>query len=142
MAEVPQKQLSANPKELLDEEDFRIEKGNVESSEEGFLYPREVMDILKIVFKSRKYPRPRGKQSPTFSVEEIKTIVEFLFFKPPYITLKVYKRVPQEKEMPIKRISFINHFLSDANFNAAKAARMAGYSPRSAKQIAYVIKQA
>lgn len=141
MSEVSPKQSSTNPKELLDEENLKIEKGEFYPPEESLLYPKGVMDVLRIVFKSRKYPRPRGKQSPTFSVEEIKTIVEFLFFKPPYITLKVYKRVPRKKEMPIKRISFINYFLSDANFNAAKAARMAGYSPRSAKQIAYKIKQ-
>ena len=126
---------------LLDEEDIEIERGNLDPPKDDFLYPKGVLNVLNFIFKNKKFQRPRGKQSPTFSFEEVRVIADLLFFKPPHIILKIYRRLPQDREMPIKRKLFINHFLGDAKFNAAKAARLAGYSPRSAKQIAYKIKQ-
>ncbi len=140
MAKPSQIEPEANPQQLLDEEDLKIEKGDIDPDGD-FLYPKGVINVLNIAFKNKKFQRPRGKQSPTFSFEEVKVIADLIFFKPPNIALKVYKRVPKEKDWPLKRRQFLNHFLGDAKFNAAKAARMAGYSPRSAKQIAYKIKQ-
>ncbi len=124
----------------LDSEDLKIEKGTLGPAE-GFLYPREVLDALELVFKNKRFDRPRGKKSPTFSIDEIRAIIGFILFKPKHIVLKVYERIPREKEPTIKRRLFLDYFFGDARYNGAKAARMAGYSPRSAKQIAYKIKQ-
>ena len=125
----------------LDVEDLRIEKGELDPPEENMFYPKGVLSILNMVFRNKKYDRPRGKQSPKFSKEDIWALADLLLFKSPYVVLKIYQRLPKERELPLKRRVFINHFLGDAKFNAAKAARMAGYSSRSAKQIAYKIKQ-
>src|SRR3989344_4141552 len=125
----------------MDAEDIKIEKGDLDPSEKGMFYPKGVLNVLGMVFRSKKFERPRGKESPTFSKEEIHALADLLFFRSPYVVLKVYERLPKEREMPLKRHVFLDHLLGDAKFNAAKAARMAGYSPRSAKQIAYKIKQ-
>jgi hypothetical protein len=125
----------------MDEEDLKIERGELDPVEEGYLYPKGVLTVLNLIFKKKNYERPKGKQSPKFSTEEITALADFIFFKPENIIFKVYERKPKERDMPFKRKVFINHFLGDAKFNAAKAARMAGYSPKSAKQIAYKIKQ-
>jgi hypothetical protein len=135
------KKITTPEEPLLDEEDIKIEKGVLDPPEEDLFYPKGLLNIISMVFKNKKYQRPRGKKSPTFTIEEIKAIVEFIFFKPPNIIIKVYERMPREKDWPMRRKAFLNHYLGDAKFNAAKAARMAGYSPRSAKQIAYKIKQ-
>ena len=125
----------------LDAEDIKIERGELDPPKGDFLYAKGVLNVLNLIFKNKKFQRPRGKHSPQFSFEEIRALADFLFFKSPYVILKVYKRLPQRKEPPLKRRLFINHFLGDAKFNGAKAARLSGYSPRSAKQIAYKIKQ-
>ena len=125
----------------MDAEDLKIEKGDMDPPKGKCLYPKGVLIALNLIFKNNKFPRPRGKISPQFSFEEVHALAGFLFFRSPYVVLKVYERLPKQREMPFKRRVFINHFLGDAKFNAAKAARMAGYSPRSAKQIAYKIKQ-
>jgi hypothetical protein len=121
----------------LDSEDVQIERGELDAPEENMFYPKSVLDILGVIHRKKKYARPRGKQSPKFSNEEVNAIADLLFFKPRNIVLKIYKRVPQKTELPLKRQLFLKHFLGAAMFNGAKAARMAGYSPRSAKQIAY-----
>ncbi len=127
---------------LLDEEDLKIERGEADPPDGDLLYPKGVMNVLSMIFKKKYFPRPRGKNSPTFTFEETKAIVDLILFKPPSIVLKIYKRLPnQNKDLPFRRKVFINHLLGDARFNGARAARMAGYSPRSAKQIAYKIKQ-
>ena len=74
---------------------------------------------------------------PIFNLKEITAIADLIFFKPRNIHLVVYERVPRREELTLKQKSFIGHFVGDALFNGARAARMAGYSPRSAKQIAY-----
>lgn len=126
---------------MLNEEDLLIEKGEIDPQEENIFYPRGVLNILNMVFEDDEISRPRGKESPTFSTEEIKIIADILFIKPPNIVLKVYSRVPRRKGLVPKRMAFINNYFGDAKFNGAKAARMTGYSKRSAKQIAYKIKQ-
>ncbi len=128
-------------RDVMDVDDIKIEKGDLDPPEENTFYPKGVLNILGMVFRSKKCERPRGKESPTFSKEEITALADLIFFKSPHVVLKVYERLPKQREMPIKRRMFINHFLGDAKFNGAKAARLAGYSPRSAKQIAYKIKQ-
>lgn len=125
----------------LDNEDLKIETGELDPLEGDFLYPKGVLNVLGMIFRKKTFNRPRGKQSPVFSFEEIRAIANLIFFKPENIVLKVYKRVPRQKELPLKRKVFISKFVGEARFNGAKAARMAGYSPRSAKQIAYKIKK-
>lgn len=124
----------------LDEQDLKIERGELDP-EGDFLYPKGVMNVLGLVFRNKTFDRPRGKNSPTFSFEEARAITDLILFKPPNIVLKVYERLPRKKDLPLKRRVFINKFIGEAKFNGAKAARMAGYSRRSAKQIAYKIKQ-
>ncbi len=107
-----------------------------------YLYnPKAVLSILGLILKNKKIIRPRGKKLPRFSIEEVRALMRLLLFRSPYVVLRVYERLSKEREYPFKRQKFINYFIGEANFNAAKAARMAGYSPRSAKQIAYKIKQ-
>lgn len=121
----------------MNPEDVQIEKGDLDPSENSTFYPKGVLNILNMIFKSNKFQRPRGKESPTFSKEEIQALADLLFFKSPYVVLKVYERLPKEKGLPLRRRMFISHLLGDAKGNAAKAARLAGYSPKSAKQIAH-----
>ena len=120
----------------LDSDDLKIEKGNL-NPKGDFLYPRGVLNVLDVTFRNKKFNRPRGKNSPTFSFDEVQAIAELIFYKPEYIALKIYKRIPRKDELPFKRRVFAIKLVGEANFNGAKAARMAGYSPRSAKQIAY-----
>lgn len=124
----------------LDAEDIKIEKGELEPVEEDMFYPKGVLNVLNLVFRNKKCDRPRGKQSPKFSKEEITALADFLFFRLPYVELKRRQRLPSERGMSVKRISFIKHLFGGAKFNGAKAARMAGYSPRCAKQIAHKIR--
>jgi len=125
----------------LNAEDLQIERGELDPPEENLFYPKGVLNVLSLIFKNKKYARPRGKQSPKFSREEIYAIGDFLFLRSPYVEIRIRKRLPKVREMPLKRKMFVKHLVGDAKFNGAKAARMAGYSPRSAKQIAYKIKQ-
>ena len=81
----------------LDEEDLKIEKGDLDPLDERSFYPRGVLNALELVFRNKKFLRPRGKQSPIFSFEEIYDIANLIFFKPPNIVLKVYKHVPRTK---------------------------------------------
>ena len=127
--------------EDLDEEDFQIERGELDPPEEDLFYPKGLLNVLSLVFRDKKFTRPRGKHSPKFSLEEIIALRDFLFFRSPYVEIRIRKRLPKAREMPFKRKVFVKHFLGEAKYNGAKAARMAGYSPRSAKQIAYKIKQ-
>lgn len=126
-------------KNTIDTEDEKIEKGDLDPTEDERLYPRGVLNVLGMVFRSKKLERPRGKESPKFSFEEVSALVDLLFFRSPYVVLKVYERAPKRMGLPLKRRVFLKHLLGDAKFNGAKAARMAGYSPRSAKQIAHKI---
>ena len=100
-------------------------------------YTSCILNILEAIFKKEKFERPMGKQSPKFSTEEVGALADLLFFKPPNIVLKIYARVPKRQELPFRRKLFVNHLIGDAKGNAAKAARLAGYSPKSAKQIAH-----
>lgn len=127
--------------EDLDEEDLQIERGNFDATEDDLFYPKGVLDVLNMVFRNKRCDRPRGKHSPKFSKDEIDALADFLFFRSPYIELRRRERLPSERGLTLKRKMFVKHLVGDAKFNAAKAARMAGYSPRSAKQIAYKIKQ-
>ena len=120
----------------MDAEDIQIEKGDLDPEGDGF-YPKGVLNILDEIFRKKKFQRPRGKQSPQFSFEEVQALADLLFFKSPHVVLKVYKRLPRKQKLPLRRKMFISHLLGDAKGNAAKAARLAGYSPRSAKQIAH-----
>jgi hypothetical protein len=97
----------------------------------------DLIEMLRILAKNRHF----RKVLPVFYSEEIELITEFIFFKPPNIFFKVYERIPRKKETPIKRTLFINNFFGEAKFNGAKAARMSGYSHKSAKQIAYKLKR-
>ena len=120
------------------EEDKLAEKGEFDPpGEEDIVYAKGVLYILNRVFMNKKYPRPRGRKMPIFNLREIKAIADLIFFKPRNIHLIVYERVPRRDEITLKQQQFVKHFVSDALFNGARAARMAGYSPRSAKQIAY-----
>ncbi len=119
----------------LDELDLQIEQGEIDP-ENGF-YATAVLNVLNIWRKSKKFQRPRGKNMPVFTQEEALLLGRYLFLKPP--TIQLYERTPSKKELPPRRRLFIEHFLGDAHFNRAKAARMAGYSVRSAKQIAYYL---
>ncbi len=125
----------------LDEEDLEIERGNFDATEDDLFYPKGVLNVLSMVFRNKRFDRPRGKHSPKFTKEEIHAIADYLFFRSPYVEIRVRKRRPSQREFPLKRKMFVRHLVTDAKFNAAKAARLAGYSPRSAKQIAYKIKQ-
>ena len=127
--------------EDLDEEDFQIERGELDPMQEELFYPKGVLNALSLVFRDKKFTRPRGKHSPKFSLEEIIALRDFLFFRSPYVEIRIRKRLHAAKEWPLKRKIFVKHFMGDAKYNGAKAARMAGYSPRSAKQIAYKIRQ-
>ncbi len=122
----------------LDEMDLRIERGEDTDAENG-LYAVGVLNVLNILKKSKKFQRPRGKNMPIFTEAEATLLAQFLFFKHPAIRLKVYKRIPPYRELPARRQLFIKFLFEDAHLNRAKAARMAGYSVRSAKQIAYHI---
>ena len=125
--------------DVLDEQDKKIERGDEDPTEDECLYPKGVLNVLGMAFRNKKLQRPRGKKSPKFSFEEVQALVDLLFFRSPHVVLKVYERMPKRKEMPLKRRVFLKHLLGDAKFNATQAARMAGYSPRSAKQIAHKI---
>ena len=127
--------------EDLDEMGFQIEEGELDPVEENMFYPRGALNVIELLFEDETFTRPRGKKSPKFTREEVWAIADFLFFRSPYIELRVRKRLSNVREMPLKRKMFVRYLVGDAKFNAAKAARMAGYSPRSAKQIAYKIKQ-
>lgn len=120
-----------------DAQNIEIEKGDLDPLEDKCLYPKGVLNVLNAVFRNKKFPRPRGKQSPKFSFEEIKALADLIFFKSPYVVLKVYERPPRKQGLPLRRKMFVHHLIGDAKGNAAKAARLAGYSPRSAKQIAH-----
>ena len=120
-----------------DADNMKIEKGDLDPPEENMFYPKGVLNILTMVFRSKKYERPRGKESPTFSKDEITTLIDLIFFKSPYVVLQVYERLPRKQGLPLRRKMFVHHLVGDAKGNAAKAARLAGYSPRSAKQIAH-----
>lgn len=136
MKKADQKRLTRN----LDREDLKIEKGTLDPKG-NFFYPKGVLNVLEAVFEEEKLGRPRGKESPVFSFEEIQAIVDLIFFKPRNIILKIYERTPHRKGLPLRRKVFLSKLLGEAKFNGAKAARMAGYSSRSAKQIAYKIKK-
>lgn len=86
-------------KEILDEEDLKIERGDLDPPDERSFYPKGVLTALGLVFKLKTLARPRGKQSPIFSFEEIYAIADLIFFKPPNIVLKVYKRIPRTKQV-------------------------------------------
>ncbi|MDO8451330.1 MAG: hypothetical protein Q7S76_00490 [bacterium] len=120
-------------------EDMQIERGDLDPPEEDLFYPRGVLNVLGMAFRNKKLQRPRGKDSPKFSFEEMQALVDLLFFRSPRVVLKIYERTPRRSGLPLKRRVFLKHLLGDAKFNGAKAARMAGYSPRSAKQIAHKI---
>lgn len=126
---------SQSPKRKLDALDLRIERAETDPKD-GF-YTAGVLAILNMIRRSKKFQRPHGKNMPIFSEEEVKVIADMLFFKPPTIKLRVMKRVHKEKELPLRRRAFVKYLFDNASFNRAKAARMAGYSARSAKQIAY-----
>ena len=129
--------MTQSPQQLEDAEDMQIERGDVDP-EGDFLYPKGVLNVLGMLYRSKKFQRPRGKKSPEFSFEELDALATLLFFKPHFITLKIYKRVPRQRdELPFRRRAFVNHLFGEAKFDAAKAARLAGYSPKSAKQIAH-----
>ncbi len=89
-------------KQELDEEDLKIERGDLDPSDERSFYPKGVLNALGFVFKDKRIARPRGKQSPIFSFEEIFDIANLIFFKPPNIVLKVYKRVSRKRDAPLK----------------------------------------
>jgi|SRR3989344_3870402 len=125
----------------LNTEDLQIERGELDPLEENLFYPKGVLNVINLCFRNKKMERPRGKHSPKFSMEETFALIDFLFYRSPYVELKIRKRIHPPKDMPLKRKMFVKHLVGDAKFNGAKAARMAGYSPRSAKQIAYKIKQ-
>ncbi len=120
----------------LDSDDLKIEKGELDPQGD-FFYPKGILNILDRIFRAKKFQRPRGKQSPQFSFEEVKALADLLFFKSPYVVLKIYERLPRKQELPLRRKMFVHHLIGDAKGNAAKAARLAGYSPKSAKQIAH-----
>ena len=122
---------------LLDDLDEKIELGDLDP-EAGF-YTRGVLNILNLIMKAKKFQRPRGKYMRTFTEEETRILADYIFFKPSHIELSEYKRLPRRTELPLRRKAFLHFLLGEAKFNRAKAARMAGYSPRSAKQIAYHI---
>lgn len=126
--------------QVLDEQDIRIEKGEEDPLEKDLLYPRGVLDALNIIYNDKKLPRPRGKLSPKLGSDVVPALVDFLFFGSPNVEIRVYKRLPKEREIPLKRRTFLNYFFGIAMFNGAKAARLAGYSVRSAKQIAYKLR--
>ncbi len=132
MSGVSPKQIQKN----LDSDDLKIEKGDLDPQGD-FFYPKGVLNILDMIFRAKKFQRPRGTQSPQFSFDEVRALADLLFFKSPYVVLNVYKRLPRKQELPLRRKMFVHHLIDDAKGNAAKAARLAGYSPRSAKQIAY-----
>ena len=125
----------------MDKVDIQIERGEQNLSKKKTLDPKGALKALNLMFKSEKFPRPKGKKSPQFSYEEVGSLAGFLFFRSPYVELNVRKRLPWRREMTVKKKLFVDHFFGDAKYNGAKAARMAGYSPRSAKQIAYKIRQ-
>lgn len=121
------------------EDDTKAERGDLDPPGEDDLYTKGLLIVLGLMYRDKKYPRPRGTKMPIFNMEEMNVIATLIFFKPPHIVLKVYERMPRKKEVKFKRKAFLNHYLGDAKFNGAMAARIAGYSPRSAKQIAYKI---
>src|SRR3989338_11430107 len=121
----------------MDADDIKIEKGELDPPEENMFYPKGVLNILNMTFRSKKCERPRGKESFTLSKEQITALADLIFFKSPYVVLKVYERLPRKQELPLRRKMFVRPLIGDARGNAAKAARLAGYSPRSAKQIAH-----
>lgn len=132
--------MNKQNKQMLDDEDIKIERGELSPIEERSMYPNGVLTALRILFKSKRFPRPRGKMSPIFSFDEFQDIACLIFFKPPGIVIKKYERTPKEREITFKRRWFIAYYFGKANFNGALAARMAGYSHRSAKQIAYYLR--
>ncbi len=73
---------------------------------------------------------------PEFDSEEAKTIIQYLFYKPSRIQLVVRQRRYIPKGFNIRQQKFIANYVANGG-NGAKAAREAGYSKHSAKQIAY-----
>ena len=63
--------------------DLRIERAEMDPKD-GF-YTTGVLHILNMLKKSKKFQRPRGKDMPVFSEEELKAIADQLFLKPPTI---------------------------------------------------------
>ena len=74
---------------------------------------------------------------PYFTPEDAEVILRLLFFKPKNIIIKEYIRTRKSRELPLRRRMFIHYLLGEARFNKTKAAIMAGFSPRSGKQIGY-----
>lgn len=121
------------------DKDDKAEKGDLDPPGKNELYTKGLINVLGYLYRYKTFKRPRGTKMPIFNMEEMNAIATLIFFKPPHIVLKVYERMPKEKGLKMKRKAFLNHYLGDAKFNGARAARLAGYSPRSAKQIAYKI---
>lgn len=71
-----------------------------------------------------------------FSEEDAELLLRTIFFKPKNIRMKEYHRIRKDGKMNFRRKLFIHNYIA-ARGNGAKAARLSGYSPRTARQIAY-----
>jgi len=115
-----------------------------EKSKEGFLNTEELIGILGIFLKDKKFPK--RKPYPRFTFKEVDFIVDLIFYKPNQIIFiyladyflslegDAFKEIPFSGRT-LKKIEFLRHLLM--NYNAAKSARLSGYSHRCAKQQGY-----
>lgn len=97
-------------------------------------HTRDVIRIADSLLTERKFKKPWPMVR--FSEEELRALIDFIFFRPPTVELRIRQRAMQARELNLRRNLFIKYFFQTLG-NGAKAARMAGYSPKCAKQIAY-----
>lgn len=90
--------------------------------------------MAQLLFENRGFKKPCPMVR--FSEEEIKAIVDLIFFKPSTLELRVRERAMQNRDLNLRRRLFVNYYIQTGG-NGAKAARLACYSPKCAKQTAY-----
>ena len=100
-----------------------------------------LVDVLEGFKKSKKYKKPNPL--PEFTIEECRFIRDLIFHKPKELAfLYVIRFIGNKTEVGMNIFSskryrqylFLKGFFQNRG-NSAKAARLAGYSPKTARQI-------
>jgi hypothetical protein len=111
----------------------------------GFYKPRRpdskgwlIDDMARILtWLVRNYSRV-DKRKPEFTRSEIVSILQRLLFKPRISRARSSGSKNSALEgLTLRQQRFVMHYIGAALGNRAKAARLAGYSPKRAKQTGY-----
>jgi len=113
MPEIPEKQLGEGSKNIeskevkvrrrkLDEIDRKIERAELDPEGDG-LYAMGVLTVFDLLKKSSKFERPRGKEMPTFTNNEIQLLCSYLFFKPEGWEIRPFPLLPKAIQQDVKR---------------------------------------